>query len=151
MATSILDQVMTATGPPWLWSQNEQSPDPIQEWRLDQKVEENLKPTDIQLPPSPVSRPQSPREVSSAPTLTEDTSPSEETAPEPAKVAPNETGYPSPVSDHSVIEDADSVEGAERPPPDVQVAGVPQKHIDEESEHYMSWNEKKEKVRHAVK
>ncbi|KAL8967958.1 MAG: hypothetical protein Q9183_002688, partial [Haloplaca sp. 2 TL-2023] len=146
MATSILDQVMTATGPPWLWSQNEQSPDPVQEWRLDQKVEENPKPTDIQLPPSPVSRPESPREVSSAPTLTEATSPGEETAAEPAKVARKETGYPSPVSDHSVIEDVDSVEGAERPPPDVQVGGAPQRHVDEESEDYMSWNEKKEKV-----
>ncbi|KAL8728361.1 MAG: hypothetical protein Q9181_005371 [Wetmoreana brouardii] len=136
MAEKLIDQAMTGSG---LWSKVQpllKSPD----WHLHQGSLGSNNPSDVELPPSPVSPTRSVHsEESLAATMIKNFPVDAEHDVHPANTLADERGYPSPTSDQNMEDSADRAAGDES-----SAKGAHQDTC-KQSEPSQSWTEKNER------
>ncbi|KAL8950079.1 MAG: hypothetical protein Q9222_003863 [Ikaeria aurantiellina] len=138
MVDKIIDEVMTDSG---LWMKQEQEPTPSQDRNLPEEPLRIPSPSNIELPPSPVSETHSVDHGGlTLHPVTEAFPEHDEDKKKPADGAPDETGYPSPVSDHSMTDEI------ERAPVNVVSEATSFEGDGVESEPNKSWTERNERV-----
>ncbi|KAL8713547.1 MAG: hypothetical protein Q9220_002409 [cf. Caloplaca sp. 1 TL-2023] len=138
MVDKVIDQVMTDSG---LWMKDAQEPAQSHDWSLPEKPLIAPSASNIELPPSPVSETHSlDHESLTLQPLTEAIPEHAEDEKTRANEAPEETGYPSPASDHVM---ADEIE---RAPVNVISEATSFEGNGVESDPNKIWTEKNERV-----